>query len=143
MHFPARRYDLLVDLLVRIIQRAAPDEVATIAEDVGREYGRELAAEIGAPGDAGYPEAIKAVAKALTGLGFEAKGEADLQRLVLANCPFGEAATGHPDVVCSLDRGIVIGLFESLGAECQPVLHPHSRPSEECVTEVPVAINRG
>lgn len=140
VHFPTKRYDVLVELLVRIIQRVAPEQLTAIAEEVGRDYGRELAAEIGAPGDRGYAEAIRAVAKALTGLGFAAKGDASHQRLVLSNCPFGEAATGYPEVVCSLDRGIVAGLFESLGTECEPVLHPHSEPFEQCVTEVPVAI---
>jgi len=38
----------------------------------------------------------------------------DGQRLLTSRCPFGTAAADHPDVVCSLDRGVVSGLFGEL-----------------------------
>lgn len=142
LHFPSRRYDLLVDLLVRILEKVSPNGLSQVAEEVGRSYGRELAAEIGTPGDAGYEEAVTAVAKAMTGLGFHMDADLDGQRLLTSHCPFGAAATGHPEVVCSLDRGIVTGLFESLGPACDPVLHPHTKVDQDCVTEVAVAIGR-
>ncbi len=140
LHFPSRRHDQLVGLLVRIVRRVAPEGVAHIAEDVGREYGRELAAEIGTPEDAGYEEALLAVAKAMTGLGFHMSPDLDGRRLLTSTCPFGSAASGHQEVVCSLDRGIVGGLFEALGDSCEPVLLPHTDITEACVTEVPVTI---
>ena len=37
VQFPARRYDLLAELLVRVVQRLAPDAAAEIAEEIGRE----------------------------------------------------------------------------------------------------------
>lgn len=140
LHFPSRRYDLLVDLLVRIVEQTSGDDVRNVAETVGREYGRELAAEIGSPDDAGYEEAVKAVAKAMTGLGFHIDPDLDGHRLLTSHCPFGDAATGHPEVVCSLDRGLVTGLFDGLRPECEPVLHPHTDPEGECVTFVPVSL---
>jgi predicted ArsR family transcriptional regulator len=144
VHFPSRRPDLLVELLVRLVQRLAPDDIAAVAEHVGREYGRELAAEVGTPEEEGYQAAVTAVAQAMSGLGFGIAQDTttDTSRLLTSHCPFGSAAAGHPDVVCSLDRGIVSGLFERLGDRCEPVLHPHTDPVEACVTEVTVTIGR-
>lgn len=140
IHFAPRRYELLVELLVRVLQRVAPSDVVRMAEEVGREYGRELAGEIGAPEDAGYAEAVQAVAVAMTGLGFETDPDIDGQQLLTSHCPFGEAAVDHPDVVCSLDRGIVTGLVGALTAGCSPHLIPHRTPEDDCITRVPVTI---
>jgi predicted ArsR family transcriptional regulator len=141
LHFPARRNDLLIELLLRVLARAGAGNLAGLAEEVGREYGQELASQIGTPGDAGYDEAVRAVAKAMTGLGFEMAADLDGQRLLTSRCPFGTAAADHPDVVCSLDRGVVSGLFGELAAGCRPVLRPALR-DEACITEVPVTIGR-
>lgn len=142
VHFPARRYDLLAELLFRLVRRISPSGVGPVAEEVGRQYGRELAAEIGTPGDSGYEEAVRAVAKAMSGLGFQTDPDPQGRRLLTSHCPFGDTAVGHPEVVCSLDRGIVTGLLEGLSQTSEPVLRPHSAPTEECITEVPVAITR-
>ncbi len=138
LHFTTGRHDLLVDLLVQIIRRLGAPNTAAVAETVGRIYGERLAAEIGSPEDEDYPAAVTAVAKAMTGLGFEMSADARSGLLLTSNCPFGEAAAQHPEVVCSLDRGIVSGLFAGLHQPCRPVLHPHH--SDTCVTEVPVTI---
>lgn len=140
VHFTPRRYELLVEMLMRVMERIAPPDLARVAEEVGAEYGAELAKEIGAPDDAGYSEAVQAVAVAMTGLGFSMDPDIDGQQLLTSNCPFGEAATDHPDLVCSLDRGIVSGLIGALTTGCEPVLIPHSRPDDDCVTQVPVSI---
>lgn len=140
IHFAPRRYELLVELLMRVLGKVAPDELRRVAEEVGNEYGRELAEEIGAPDDAGYVDSVQAVAVAMTGLGFSMDPDLEGQRLLTSHCPFGEAATDHPDIVCSLDRGIVTGLIGSMAAGCSPVLIPHTRPDDDCVTQVPVSI---
>jgi predicted ArsR family transcriptional regulator len=137
---PGRRYDLLVDLLVRVIDRLHPEEISTVAEEVGRDYGEALAAEIGAPEDVGYAVAVEAVAKAMGGLGFDITADVGSQRLLTTHCPFGAAATAHPEVICSLDRGIVTGILGTLSQSCRPVLIPHRTEAEDCVTQVPVAI---
>jgi predicted ArsR family transcriptional regulator len=131
LHFPARRHDLLVELLVRIIERTGSADIAALAESVGREYGEELAEEIGSP-------AVTAIARAMTGLGFHMSADPGAGRLTTSSCPFGDAAAGHPEVLCSLDRGIVSGLFEGMNQPCAPVLHPDL--DEACITEVPVSI---
>lgn len=139
LHFPTRRADVLIELLLRIIDRAGtpPD----LVEEVGRAYGREIASEIGTPDEDGYQDAVKAVAEAMTGIGFHmAPDDGDDLRLLTSVCPFGDAATGHPDVVCALDRGVVGGLFGGLGGACEPVLHPAPADADACVTEVAVSI---
>jgi predicted ArsR family transcriptional regulator len=139
---PGRRYDLLVELLVRVLDDVRPEGVAAVAEKVGREYGRELAESLGTPGDPGYEGAVQALAKVMGGVGFGVSADLPGQRLVTSHCPFGEAATGHPEVVCSLDRGMVAGIMGVLRQDCRPVVIPHSTLNEDCVTQVPVAIRR-
>jgi predicted ArsR family transcriptional regulator len=107
---------------------------------VGRTYGERLAAEIGGTDDPGYDEAVQAVASAMTGLGFSVDPDVEGQRLLTSHCPFGEAATSHPEVICSLDRGIVAGMFGALSYACNPVIIPHTDLEHDCVTRVPVSI---
>jgi predicted ArsR family transcriptional regulator len=111
-----------------------------VAEAVGREYGREIAAEIGSPDERGYDEAVKAVAEAMTGVGFHMSPDLDGHRLLTSFCPFGDAATGHPDVVCSLDRGMVGGPVRAAepGLRADPA--PVPADGDACITEVPVSI---
>lgn len=141
---PGRRYDLLVELLVRVLDRVQPDRIAGIAEEVGRDYGRELAESMGTPADPGYEAAVQALARVMGGVGFEVSIDSDGTRLLTSHCPFGEAATGHPEVVCSLDRGMVAGIMGALQQDCQPVVIPHTDLADDCITEVslrsPVAV---
>lgn len=136
VEFPARRYDLLAELLLRVIERIAPDDAAEIADEIGREYGRELAAEIGLPEDSGYDTAAIAVASALMGVGFEVEARPNEHELVTRFCPFGESAKNHPAIVCQLDQGLVTGLLE--GTEQIPVaiVNAHSTDEGDCVTKI-------
>lgn len=136
VQFPVRRYDLLAELLVRVIERVAPEEAPAVAEEIGREYGRELAAEIGFPDDAGFEAAVQAVARAMTGMGFDTEAQPGGHTLVTRFCPFGETATNHPAIVCRLDQGIVRGLLEA-GRQLAVVhVTPHETQDEHCVTDV-------
>jgi predicted ArsR family transcriptional regulator len=136
VQFPARRYDLLAELLLRVIERIAPDNAAEVADEIGREYGRELAAEIGFPDEAGYDTAAVAVARALMGVGFEVEARLGDHELVTRFCPFGESAKNHPAIVCQLDQGLVNGLLE--GTEQIPVaiVNAHSTEEGDCVTKI-------
>jgi predicted ArsR family transcriptional regulator len=136
VQFPARRYDLLAELLLRVIERIAPDNAAEVADEIGREYGRELAAEIGFPDEAGYDTAAVAVARALMGVGFEVEARLGDHELVTRFCPFGESAKNHPAIVCQLDQGLVNGLLE--GTEQIPVaiVNAHSTDEGDCVTKI-------
>jgi predicted ArsR family transcriptional regulator len=141
VHFAPRRFEMLVEMLIRVLDEVAPENVGQVAESVGRAYGAELAAEIGVPEQPGYDGAVQAVARAMTGLGFTIDPDIEGQRLLTTHCPFGEAATSHPEVICSLDRGIVTGLFGALSYDCRPVLIPHKDLDDDCVTRVPVTIS--
>jgi predicted ArsR family transcriptional regulator len=136
--YPARRYDLLAELLVRVIERVAPDDAPSIAEEIGREYGRELVAEVGTPGEEeGVTEALAAVTRAMVRVGFGIAPDEDLGTLVTIHCPFGATAANHPEVVCRLDQGIVRGLMEAIGDRGDSaVVTPHTDPDEACITEV-------
>lgn len=141
IHFAPRRFEMLTEMLFEVLREVAPDNVAEVAEGVGRSFGERLAAEIGGPDEPGYDEAVRAVATAMTGLGFSVDPDIDGQRLLTSHCPFGESATNHPEVICSFDRGIVSGLFGAMSYPCNPVVIPHTALEDECVTQVPVNIN--
>jgi predicted ArsR family transcriptional regulator len=137
LSYPARRYDLLAELLVRVVQRVAPDDGPAIAEQIGREYGRQLAAEVGAAGEEdGVAEALSAVARAMIGVGFGVTRDEGERLLFTNHCPFGTTAADHPEVVCRLDQGIVRGLLEASGRSAHATVSPHEGPDATCVTEV-------
>lgn len=139
--YPARRYDLLAELLVRVIQEIDPDGAPAIAERVGRAYAAELAAQVGLPEEEGVAEAITAVSRAMMGVGFGMTAETDERVLLTNHCPFGTTAQRHPEVICKLDQGIVAGLLEAAGAaRGMPVIvTPHETPEEACVTDFSAA----
>jgi len=120
--YPSRRLDLLAELLVRVVERLAPEEAARAAEEVGREYGAQLAADLGIRGPQALPEALAAVAEAMTGAGIEISADAAERRLVRGHCPFGRTVDNHSDIVCRLDYGIVRGLMEAAGEDPRRVL---------------------
>ena len=142
VHFAPRRFEMLTEMLFEVLEEISPPDVADVAERVGRQYGERLAAEIGGSNDPGYDEAVQAVASAMTGLGFSVDPDIEGQRLLTSHCPFGETATNHPEVICSLDRGIVAGLFGALSVPCNPVVIPHTALEDDCVTQVPVTIGQ-
>ena len=67
LEFPARRDDLLVTLLGRMLELVPPDQAEGMAEEVGYGYGRSLASSM-APGEGhrSFQAALHAVADALT-----------------------------------------------------------------------------
>ncbi len=132
--YPTRRYDLLSELLVRVVERLSPERGPEVAEDIGRQYGHEVAVTVGLPGDEGYSDTVSAIVKALTGIG---AGVKDIEgRLVTRDCPFHQTAAAHPDIVCRLDQGIVKGLLDAVDAADGAVFNPRSGPDESCVTEI-------
>ncbi len=137
VQFPPRRHELLSELLLRIVERVAPEDGPRIAEEIGREYGRTLAAEIGIPEEEGFEDAVQAVARTMTGVGFEMNADLDQRRLLTMYCPFGTTAANHPEVVCKLDQGIVKGLMEAVHRpDDRLVVTPHADPDDACITDV-------
>ena len=108
-----------------------PDERAR-----GLDAARQLAAEIGLPEDSGFEAAARAVAKAMTGMGFETRANTDDHMLVTTFCPFGDTAANHPEIVCKLDQGIVTGLMAAANQTPLAIVTPHQDAAGDCVTDV-------
>lgn len=136
VQFPPRRLDFLADMLVQVVERLDPEAAPQVAEEVGHRYGLQLAAEIGLPEEAGFATAVEAVAKAMTGMGFESEADVETGVIRTNHCPFGQTAIDHPTVVCALDQGIRRGLMQAVKDGTRTFTTPHDVPEEACVTEV-------
>jgi predicted ArsR family transcriptional regulator len=138
--FPPRRDDLLGTLLARALDRLPTEAARALAEEVGYEYGRAIAARM-EPGEGhrSVKAALASVADALTAHGFAAHYESrgGSLTLVAEHCPFGEAASKYPHVLCAVDTGMVKGMLEGLYGAADPVIE-QSRPDggDHCVTRV-------
>ncbi len=113
-----RRDALLVALLERALERLGPLASQEMSHEVGVDYGRTLVSALGANDT---PRSLKAAMSSIAGLltahGFDARaeGDDDSSSVVSDNCPFGSAARHHP-VLCAVDRGLITGMLEGLGA---------------------------
>ena len=136
LQFPARRYDLLADLLIRVVQKLEPERAPEIAAEVGREYGMELAGTLQLPDAASFDSVLAVVQQAMVDVGFAVDTNTGNRQLLMSHCPFGRTAFDHPEVVCSLDRGIVNGLMEALHHVTDTVTAPKETWGEGCVTTV-------
>ena len=127
--------ELLVALLEMALERLGPEAAECMSHDVGVEYGRNLAATVGSGEPAlSLKAAIQSIAGILTAHGFAARAEEhDLAlSVVLDNCPFGTAAQHHP-VLCAVDRGLISGMLDGLGAERRNVtLTSRARGDDDC-----------
>ncbi len=136
LHYPTRRYDLLADLLIKVVHRLEPDGAAEAATEVGREYGLELARELGLSGADGFEAALATVQAAMTEVGFAVNALTESRQLHMSHCPFGRTAIEHPEVVCSLDRGIVMGLLAALDHASDTEVSPNAATGESCIATV-------
>jgi hypothetical protein len=69
-------------------------------------------------------------------VGFAVDANSTDRQLLTSHCPFGRTAFDHPDVVCSLDRGIVNGLMEALHHATESVTAPKEAWDGDCITTV-------
>jgi len=132
---PQRRYSIAPDapslglepptmpVLARMVLSMAKRLQATPgdAEAVGYDEGRNRAM-----GYRATPSTLEALVADLDRLGFDPvvsddprrdpTADDDLAAVVsFANCPFADLAQQHPDLVCSLHRGLVIGFVADMG----------------------------
>ena len=113
-----RNDELIVALLERALDMLGPEQAEEMANTVGRTYGLELASRMGpVEGPRTIQAAMAAIAESMTAHGFAARSEltGTGPAVVVDHCPFGEAAAHHP-VLCAVDKGMVSGLLEGLGA---------------------------
>jgi predicted ArsR family transcriptional regulator len=130
-----QRDALLVALLEMALERLGPEAAQSMSHDVGVEYGRTLAGSVGSGETApNLKAAMESIAGILTAHGFAARAEENGldQSVVLDNCPFGTAAQHHP-VLCAVDRGLISGMLDGLGAERRSVtLSSKARGDDAC-----------
>ncbi|HEY6318150.1 MAG TPA: helix-turn-helix domain-containing protein [Acidimicrobiia bacterium] len=137
---PLRQDSVLAGLLAGALDALGAGPAEALADQVGYDYGRDLARRMD-PGEGhrSVRTAVAAVADALTAHGFAARAESDGDAFTIVSecCPFGDAATRYPHVVCALDRGMIRGMLAGLYGETSPHFEA-SRPdgSDHCVARV-------
>lgn len=121
--------------LARWLARSIATDRARLreVEKVGREIGRELA-----PEDAREPaESFRDV---LSALGFQPELEVEREgklTCTLCNCPYRASVRERPDVVCTLHRGITLGLLDRLDPSARLArFEPHDPDEAGCLVEV-------
>jgi predicted ArsR family transcriptional regulator len=119
--------------LGRWLARAIPARKKRLrdVEAAGRTIGQELAAAGGAP----YPT----LASVLTALGFQPSIWAKKGKIAcsLGTCPYRDAVKENRDVVCTLHRGLTLGLLDTIAPEADLTSFvPHDPDTAGCVIEV-------
>lgn len=126
-------FPYLADLLVRLAERtgASGDDAVEVGRQQGRaDGGRHLAA----------PSCLEALVARLDTLGFDPAVDGDeagdTAVIAFAHCPFRSLAEAHPELVCSLHRGLVEGFVEAVGGGEVGDFHPlvHRQPCQVTVS---------
>ncbi|NOY55602.1 MAG: helix-turn-helix domain-containing protein [Actinobacteria bacterium] len=136
LQFPTRRHDLLIDLLVRIVLHLAPEDGLRVALEIGRDFGRELASGIATTGDNDLTASLETVAALMQREGFEVIADSAGEKLLTEHCPFSASKFEHPEVLCSLDRGIMTGIFEIVDPQRAAALEVNLEMDHACITTV-------
>ena len=136
---PQHRYSLAADapalglepspfpMLARVLLAAAHDAGLEPGDlvDAGSGQGRvDAAAWAIDPLDPVDPIEVLMVEQARLGFDPEVVDLDDGAVVAFAHCPFRTLAEAHPDLVCSLHRGLVDGLVEALGGAAVVHFHP-------------------
>lgn len=125
---PARRYDLVGEILAAAVDRAsAGADLAAAVGTCAAAEGLQLGEEARAAGVGNDAESLAAVLGtqgyesrivAPDGRGEEpAAGGAGRRCVELGNCPFDLLAQRHTELVCGLNQQFVQGVVEGLGSE--------------------------
>jgi predicted ArsR family transcriptional regulator len=129
-HAP-RAYAELVRWLARAMRTQA-DSLRAV-EATGREIGRELAPPDG-------PRGQDALQVAFAALGFQPqvrRRRGDLLTVRLGNCPYRDAVRENQPVVCTLHRGITLGLLDVLDPQAELAgFVPRDPDKAGCVIEL-------
>jgi predicted ArsR family transcriptional regulator len=126
-------FPMLARMLVRLAEASGATE--DDAADVGREQG-----VLDARPYSSAASCLEALVDRLAGLGFDpaVDGTDDGETAVIAfaHCPFRELAEAHPDLVCSLHRGLVEGFVDAMGDAEVEDFHPlvHRTPCQVTVS---------
>jgi len=108
---PPRRYEPLARLLLGVVDRLAPaDMAAEHAWVEGHEYGVRVRREM--TGDEHGLLRPEAVCSWLAQAGYGARCErgSECDTYTFENCVYHEVAAERPDIICAFDRGMLCGL---------------------------------
>ncbi len=90
---------------------ASPDDARAVGENEGAVRAERFSTA---------PSSLEAIVAELDMLGFDPvvsddAGNPDAAVIAFANCPFGDLAVAHPDLVCSLHHGLIAGFVRRMG----------------------------
>ncbi len=132
------RHRQLAGVLVDALS-GTEDDAPQLAQAAGGRWAAELV-----PPKSALPwdEATRALGDLFGQLGFDPhlRDEDDQRVLELRACPFREIARAHPEVVCSVHRGMTKAALDRLGASVAAdgaMLRPFVEP-ELCLVSVPM-----
>jgi predicted ArsR family transcriptional regulator len=104
---------LLAEMVLALAERlgAGPADAHAVGVDTGTQRSGAFVDAL---------SSLEAVVADLDRLGFdpvvaEADDDPDAAVVAFANCPFGDLAEEHPDLVCSLHHGLVDGFVRGMG----------------------------
>jgi predicted ArsR family transcriptional regulator len=134
---PARRHEVLADILVEAVLTEGDQESArSAAVRVAHQRGSDLGAterDRSKPGRLGAERALTLAEDLLSRYGFEPRREAPTC-VRLSNCPFHPIAGTAPELVCGINHAFLTGLLAGLQATTvQAVLAP---TAGECCVEL-------
>lgn len=126
---PPRNYELVGQLLARVVERALTERVgvdeaiATEAGDEGARLGEHIRSRLDEADVASSRTRRHAVVEALSEQGFEPVDDGDT--IVLRNCPFHRLARQHTELVCGMNLGVLRAVLDDVGdtglrAELEP-----------------------
>lgn len=104
-------YPMVARMLLDVVIDAGVDAEPALA--AGRQQGRRLAhTPVASRGTC-----VEATVCVLDDLGFDpaAVVEDDVATVAFGHCPFADLAERHPEVVCSMHRGLIEGFVDELG----------------------------
>ena len=130
-------YRLLAQILASSLAGSEPDPSAR-AEEAGRAWGAHLVDRPPPFTSISKEKTIDQVVRLHEEHGFspELRRAPSGQEIVLKHCPFHEAATTYPTVICSLHLGLVRGALAELGTVVEADwLKPFAEPGA-CVAHI-------
>jgi predicted ArsR family transcriptional regulator len=122
--------------LARWLARSIPAQPGRLreVERTGRELGRELVS------GSGQAAAAESMARTLTALGFAPRRRRDKGGQVafkLRNCPYRDVVQQNQEVVCTLHRGLTLGLLDALAPSARLTRFEPKEPQRAgCLIEV-------
>jgi predicted ArsR family transcriptional regulator len=94
---------------------ACVDDAPARAADAGCAWGRHAVAGRTGEGGADHAEALAVLVDLLAMQGYQPELDGS-GSIALRRCPFHDLAEVHPDLICSLHRGVLTGALEQLDA---------------------------